>query len=170
MSWIEALAKTYDNCISEVGINRGTDEQPVILLPLFHLTVNAFAEITISEKGEFIDASRIDKKKQITVVPVTENSASRVGEISPMPLVDKLSYIAADYDEFANEKKPKKPCYEAYIENLHEWVNFPNTPVNVKAICSYLEKGTVMRDLKKTEHVLNMCQFRWKKSNYFIKS
>ena len=151
MSWMEALAKTYDNCISEVGINSGTDEHPVVLLPLYHLTVNAAIEITIDENGNFLRADKIDKNSQVTIVPVTENSASRVGEISPMPLVDKLSYIAGDYDEYANDKKIKRPCYEAYMENLYDWANLPGTPNKVKAICKYLEKGTVMSDLKKFE-------------------
>ncbi len=151
MSWMEALAKTYDNCISEVGINRGNDEHPIVLMPLSHLTVNAIAEIRLNKKGEFLGAEKVEKKDQVTIIPVTEDSASRSSGISPMPLFDKLSYISADYDDVANEKKSKKAYYEAYIENLHKWSDLPDTPANVKAVCSYLDKGTVMHDLKNAE-------------------
>lgn len=147
MSWMEVLAKTYDNCIGEVGINRGTNKNPILLLPLSHLTVNAIAEIILNENGDFLGANKVDKNDQITIVPVTEDSASRSSGISPFPMADKLSYIAADYDDVSKDEKSYKAHYKAYIENLHKWADLPDTPVKVKAICVYLDKGAVMRDL-----------------------
>ncbi len=155
MGWLNVLAATYDNCISEVGesetIRKGKGkkafDQTVVLLPVSHLTNNAGIEITINENGEFKDAVKVDKNDQMTIMPVTEDSASRSSGIAPMPLFDKLSYIAGDYDDHAAEDKKKRPYYEKYMEQLHLWADLPNTPLKVKAICAYLDRGTVMKDL-----------------------
>ena len=155
MGWIEVLARTYDNCLSEVGRidvrtkKYGNKEfsETIVLLPESHLTVNAFAEIRLNIDGEYITSRKVDKNEQLTIVPVTEDSASRSSGITPMPLCDKLSYIAGDYDEYVKEEKNKRPCYEAYMKELHKWSDLPDTPRKVKAICSYLDKGCVMKDL-----------------------
>lgn len=156
MGWLNVLAATYDNCISEVGktekIHKGQGkasfDQTVILLPISHITNNAGIEITINEKGEFKSAAKVDKNDQITIMPVTEDSASRSSGITPMPLFDKLSYIAGDYDDFVTDDKNKRPYYEAYMEGLHLWAYLPDTPLKVKAICKYLDRGSVIKDLK----------------------
>ena len=156
MGWLNVLAATYDNCISEVGktetIHKGQGkkafDQTVILLPISHITNNAGIEITINENGEFRDAAIVDKNDRITVMPVSEDSASRSSGITPMPLFDKLSYIAGDYDDHVSEDKKKRPCYEEYMKSLHRWADLPDTPPKVKAICKYLDRGTVLKDLK----------------------
>lgn len=156
MGWINVLSATYDNCISEVGkneiIHRGEGkkafDQTVVLLPVSHITNNAGIEITINENGEFNHAVKVDKNDQMTIMPASEDSASRSSGITPMPLFDKLSYIAADYDDYAAEDKKKRPYYEAYMKALHDWADLPDTPTKVKAICTYLDNGTVMKDLR----------------------
>ena len=156
MGWLNVLAATYDHCISEVGktetihIGQGKKafDQTIVLLPISHITNNAGIEITIDENGAFKDAVKVDKNDRMTIMPATEDSASRSSGITPMPLFDKLSYIAGDYDDYAAEGKKKRPCYEAYMKELHLWADLPDTPIKVKAICRYLDRGTVMRDLK----------------------
>ena len=157
MGWIENLVKTYDNCISEVGkITKHTKrfgnkeiEETIILLPESHLTISAEIEIRISITGDFISARRLDKSEQLTIVPVTEDSASRSSGIAPMPLCDKLSYIAYDYDDYVKDKKKKKECFEQYSSGLHKWADLPTTPRQVKAICTYIDKHCVMKDVVK---------------------
>ena len=83
----------------------------------------------------------------MTIMPVSEDSASRSSGITPMPLFDKLSYIAGDYDNYAADEKKKRPCYEAYMDTLHGWADLSDTPQKVKAICTYLDRGTVLKDL-----------------------
>ena len=39
-------------------------------------------------------------------------------------------------------------------------------PVNV--IKFKINYSCFFRDVEKTEYILNVCQFRWKKSNYFV--
>lgn len=155
MGWLNVLAATYDNCISEVGktetIQKGQGKnafyQTVVLLPVSHITNNAGIEITINENGEFKNAVKVDKNDQMTIMPVSEDSASRSSGITPMPLFDKLSYIAGDYDNYAADEKKKRPCYEAYMDTLHGWADLSDTPQKVKAICTYLDRGTVLKDL-----------------------
>ena len=98
MSWISALARTYDNNKSKRDTQNG-----IVLMPLSHLTVNAGAEVTINLQGELLRINKVEKKEQVTIVPVTEDSASRSSGVTPMPLVDKLSYIAGDYDKYSND-------------------------------------------------------------------
>ncbi len=156
MGWLNVLAATYDNCISEVGktekISKGkgekTFDQTLVLLPISHITNNAGIEITINEKGEFKSAARVDKSDQITIMPATEDSASRGNGVNPMPLFDKLSYVAGDYDDHVTDDKKKRPCYEKYMEQFHLWADLPDTPLKVKAICKYLDHGSVIKDLK----------------------
>ena len=156
MGWLNVLAATYDNCISEVGktetISRGkgkkTFDEKIVLLPISHMTNNAGIEITIDENGEFKDAVKVDKNDQVTIMPATEDSASRSSGITPMPLFDKLSYIAGDYDDYVADDKKKRPYYEEYMKKLHLWADLPDTPIKVKAICKYLDCGTALKDLK----------------------
>ena len=78
LGWIQMLEKTYDACEAIVG--KKVNEDP-ILLPISHSTANAQIEVTIDLKGKFMPAlSGIipkDGEDKITIIPVTEDSASR---------------------------------------------------------------------------------------------
>ena len=146
MSWIEALYKTYENHLHEVGIKA---DDKTILLPISHSTQNAQIEIVISNEGELIRAIHIGKEDAITIIPVTEDSASRSSGIAPHPLCDKLIYIAGDYVSFIDsDKKDKlKKYYLTYIEQLKQWVTSDYSHDKIKAIYRYLKKETVIKDL-----------------------
>ena len=75
MSWIQKLYDTYENCSSEVGVVKDIEKTP--LLPIAHSTQNAQIEIVINGKGDFIRARLLEKDESITVIPVTEASATR---------------------------------------------------------------------------------------------
>ena len=136
MSWITALARTYDNNKSKIGTHNG-----ISLMPLSHLTVNAGAEVTINLKGELLRINKVEKEDQVTIVPVTEDSASRSSGVTPMPLVDKLSYIAGGYDKYSGEKKSMRDHFDMYIDTLRKWAELDETPVKIKAIFQYLKKN-----------------------------
>ena len=116
MSWISNLSSTYDQCESLIG-KVSVDDNSIILLPLFHLQLKAQIEIYIDQEGNFIRAERIPKDDQVTVFPVTEDSASRGNGINPMPLFDKLCYIAGDYDQYSEDSKEKRPELQAETGN-----------------------------------------------------
>ena len=160
MSWLEMLALTYDNCLSEVGkmtvvtkkYGKKEEKETYVLLPIYHMTNNAALEVVLDITGEeVLDIMKVDKKEQITIMPATEDSAGRSSGIAPLPLCDKLTYLAGDYDVYVipqKEKDRKRPRYDAYMAQLKKWAEQPETPAKVKAIYHYLSKGCLLHDLK----------------------
>lgn len=146
MSWIYKLYETYENCISEVGVI-GTDEK-MPLLPIAHSTQNAQLEIVINGNGDFLRADVVEKDKAVTIIPVTEDSASRGSGIAPHPLCDKLQYVAGDYINYVTKKKGEE-YYNKYIQQLENWCNSPYSNIKVCLILKYLKKKSLITDLIK---------------------
>ena len=150
MSWVEELARVYELCTT-------TDIDGEPLLPVAHSTANAQLEVNINSDGTIPAtgfAERVDKKEQVTVIPVTEASATRSSGIAPHPFADKLIYIAGDYKKFApcvdlekNKKKDYPKYYEAYIEQLKGWCDSAYSNKAVRAVYEYISKGTLIADL-----------------------
>ena len=117
LAWLKTLADTYDVYAKLAGVIQ--NDQPV-LLPLAHSTFNAQIEVTIDENGNFIDSRKVEKgKDMVTVIPVTEDSASRSSGIAPHPLCDKLCYIAGDYTQYTGDNKEE--YYKQYMQLLGDW-------------------------------------------------
>lgn len=142
MSWTDELMKAYDI------LNSTNDPE---LLPLCHSTQNAQITVDINSDGTIpqIDfANKVKKEDAVTIIPVTEDSSSRGSGINPHPLADKLIYIAGDYSKYADVKKSdNSDYYNAYIENLKKWCDSGSAPQEVKAVYTYLSKGTLIADL-----------------------
>ncbi|MHB8063582.1 MAG: type I-C CRISPR-associated protein Cas8c/Csd1 [Ruminiclostridium sp.] len=143
---MKMLYDTYENCISEVG-NQRTDEKTP-LLPIAHSTQNAQLEVIIDGDGNFKRAIALDKNDVITIIPVTEDSASRSSGIAPHPLCDKLQYVAGDFSDFV-DKKNSEEYYIKYIKQLEDWCDSPYKNKKVYAVLIYLKKKTLMTDLIK---------------------
>ena len=143
MSWLSALSETYDNCSSLVGV----EEVGNTLLPLGCSTAQAQLEITIDNDGNFVSAREVLKEEQTTIIIVTEDSATRSSGITPMPLCDKLIYIAGDCDEKLSLTKTVRAYFDKYMEQLNEWVSSPFAVEDVRSIYTYLAKRTVISDL-----------------------
>ncbi|AJY75566.1 type I-C CRISPR-associated protein Cas8c/Csd1 [Paenibacillus beijingensis] len=150
MSWLLNLYETYESNLDLVGkIEKKHNEQEYTLLPVSHTTQNAHIEVEITEDGEFHSATVIDKSDASTLIPCTEDSASRAGaKIAPYPLHDKLSYVAGDYAAYGGEIKKEEP-FPYYIKQLEDWANSPYAVANVKSIYRYLSKGRLIQDLVK---------------------
>lgn len=140
MSWISELCATYDN-LMESG-----DFGDIPPLPISHSLQNAHVEIRLDKDGRLKSIRALPKSEAATIIPVTEDSASRSSGIAPHVLYDKLAYIAKGCAAYTGEKKQEK-CYEAYIGQLKEWADCDNTPYEVKAIYEYVKNGTVIQDL-----------------------
>ncbi len=151
MSWINALREVYDNCESLVGV---IDDRGVkgMLMPIAHITCVAQIEIVIDKKGNFIRASRLSKDEGMTLIPVTEDSASRSSGIAPHPLHDNLQYVAGDYDTelHTEEKNSKKEYHNQYMDALLKWCQEPGACEEVSSIYNYLSKNTLISDLRRT--------------------
>lgn len=144
MAWLKTLADTYDVHSELAGVIK--NDQPV-LLPISHSTFNAQIEVTIDEDGNFISAKKLEKGSDIvTIIPVTEDSAARGNGILPHPLCDKLCYLAGDFAVYTGDKK-KEGCYEAYMEQLDDWVRSEYVHPIVRSIQKYLEKRSLIHDL-----------------------
>lgn len=144
MSWLQKLYETYENCKSEVGII-GTDRN-TILLPIAHSTQNAQIEVVINEIGDFKRARVLEKEEAVTIIPVTEDSATRGSGIAPHSLCDKLQYVAGDYSKYV-VKKNGKEYYAKYIKQLENWCNSIYCNRKVKLILTYLKKRSLILDL-----------------------
>ncbi|SDB08241.1 CRISPR-associated protein Csd1 [Ruminococcaceae bacterium FB2012] len=140
MGWTNELYKVYERA---VGTEKGKS-----LLPISHSTAQAQIEVTVDEDGEFISASVISKENATTIIPVTEDSAARSSGITPMPLADKLVYIAGDYGNYVEGKRADNTEYfGAYIKQLSEWCESEYSSAAIKAIYTYLSKKELMKDL-----------------------
>lgn len=143
MAWLKTLAETYDVYSDLAGVDE--NDQPV-LLPISHSTFQAQIEVTVDREGNFVDARKIDKGKDaVTIIPVTEDSASRANVNAPHSLCDKLCYIAGDYTQYTGDHK--EACYEKYMEQLDDWVQSEDTHPMVQAVYRYLKKKSLIRDL-----------------------
>ncbi len=143
MSWIQKLYETYNNCESMVG--KVTSEKEVPLLPICHTTNKAQIEIVIDHQGNFKRARVVSKDDARTIIPCTEKSSGgRTSGEAPHPLCDKLQYVAKDYKDYGGNKKP---YFKLYISNLEAWCKSKFSHQKAKAVLSYVNKGTVVKDL-----------------------
>lgn len=145
MSWLNALYETYESNLSRIGDDEIRSGREFSLMPIAHTTQTAQLEVTITETGEFHSVKVLDKIS--TLIPVSESSASRSGsKIAPHPLHDKLNYVAGDLVNYGGGKKEQEQ-FDAYINQLSEWVNFENNNPYLKAVYNYLKKKELIKDL-----------------------
>ena len=143
MSWTNELYNVYEKA---VGTEKAEGENP--LLPISHSTANAQIELTIDEEGEFVSASAVSKENAVTIIPVTEDSGTRSSGIAPMPLADKLLYIAGDHPQYTEGKRSDNSAYfEAYTEQLKSWCESEHSHPAVRAIYTYLMEKELIADL-----------------------
>lgn len=150
MSCLLNLYETYEANQDFVGkIDYMHNGQAFTLLPISHTTQTAHIEVAIAEDGSFHTAHVIEKSDRDTIIPCTEDSASRAGAvIAPYPLHDKLSYVAGDFVAFGGKVKNKEDTpFSSYINNLKKWTDSPYATPQVKSIYTYLSKGRLIRDL-----------------------
>lgn len=151
MSYLFKLYETYEANLDQVGkIERTQSGQEYTLLPISHTTQTAHIEVSVTEEGEFHSAEVLGKKGEITLIPCTEDSASRSGtKIAPYPLHDKLSYVAGDFVKYASKKTKGDKPFLQYLKQLKEWASSKYATKKVKSIYHYVSKRTLIADLIK---------------------
>ena len=90
MNWIAELCDLYDKNQHLAG-RMGEDH--IVLLPPYHTTVAAQITVTIDGDGNFLRAETVPDEDKLTIIPVTEKSASRTAGIEPHPVCDNLKYL-----------------------------------------------------------------------------
>lgn len=150
MSWIGKLYETYEACAGEVAAPQPPGKLP--LLPVSHSLQTAHIEVTLDEKGIFCGAQYLMPDEAVTILPCTEDSASRGAGISPNALYDKLIYIAGDFAKYTGQEKAEN-YFEAYMQQLKDWCESPYSHIKVKAVYQYLQKKRLIKDLVQ-EHLL----------------
>jgi CRISPR-associated protein Csd1 len=137
MSWFQRLYESYDNCVKA---SEGTECE---ILPMYHFSRKAHIEITINNLGNFIRAKLLEPSEK-TIIPTTEDSASRTSGCAPHALADKIQYVAKDYTDLVGQKKS---YFKEYFEQLKQWKNSQYSNPKINAIYTYVQKGTVIKDL-----------------------
>ena len=90
-----------------------------------------------------------DGEDKITIIPVTEDSASRSNGSCPHALCDKLCYVAGDYSLYTN--KDKTEYYNDYINSLRKWTSSEFSNKWLQCVYLYLKKATLIQDLIKAK-------------------
>ena len=143
LALLNTLVHVFDLNENLAGVVK--NGQPV-LLPLSHSTFNAQIEVAIDGEGNFLNSKKLEKGSDaVTIIPVTEDSASRGHGNFPHALCDKLCYLAGDYSRYTGDKKEE--YYESYMDNLRDWAESEYSHPMVAAIRKYLEKGCLIQDL-----------------------
>lgn len=112
------------------------------LAPVSHQIVRADIEITLDPEGALVSARLREKAEPPVIVPVTERSAGRTGTTagsSPHPLCDQIRFFSPEYPEE----------YAAYLAQLHEWETSHHGHPKLRAVARYVEKGTILEDLRR---------------------
>jgi len=146
VTWLANLQRTYENNEQAVGqFERNRFEREYALIPVAHTTQSAHIEVGLNLAGELQWARVVEKEDANTIIPCTEDSASRTSAPVPYPLFDKLLYVAGDYPRYCGETKGDP--YADYLKNLREWCESPEAHSKVKSVYAYLRKGTLIEDL-----------------------
>ena len=142
MSWTDELARAH----YILSLDKNS-----IMLPKAHSTQNAQITVSINLDGTIPlsgFSQKVDKADAVTLIPVTEDSASRGAGINPHPFADKLIYIAKDYPKYVDGKNSdNSDYYNAYMEQLEKWCQSEFSTPEVLAVYTYLSNGTLISDL-----------------------
>lgn len=157
MSWMQKLYNTYNQCTAWIGEYPPDGKRP--LAPVCHVAINAHIEVTLDEDGNIQNARPItDKRDMITIIPATEDSASKVGSTPvPHPFVEEVRYLASDYVERGGKllkldtKKgtvdKTKKFHAEYKQLLADWCISEFSHPKACAVLRYIENGDLLRDL-----------------------
>lgn len=143
MSWAQNLLKTYEVCEEVVGI---LDNNGNALLPIGYTMLKTHINIILDDNGNFVSAEKLESPEYIAVPCTEQSSTSRTSSIFPHPLFDQLKYVAGDYDTYSGKQYVNH--FEKYIKGLEAWCKSPFTHPKVESIFKYLNKRSIIKDLK----------------------
>jgi len=145
MSWMQKLHATYEVCAENKAFTNppqtDNEKETPALMPVSHISQKAHIHVILDGQGIFRDAELLPPQKQV-VIPATEDSASRSGQIPPPhPLADKIRYCAKDYAGAKNK------FFDSYAALLAAWCESPYGHPKARAVQAYISRGTLVKDL-----------------------
>ena len=138
MSWLQRLHET--------GVHINALDDPIQPWPVAHSVKNAHIEVVLDCNGNLQYIKALAGADAATLIPVTEKSFSKTGNIDPHPLAEELSYCAID---LVGEIKGKEERNKKYLELLALWCNSPQAHPKATAVLCYVRKGTLWADAQK---------------------
>ncbi len=134
MGLLQDAYRTYDTYVHLIeNVTEGTTP----LAPISHTLQNAQIEVRLTQDGHFHGAEIIPKEDSITVIPVTEDSASRTRAAAAHPLCDQLVYLTPlDWDK-----------HRLYLNLISQWCASPHSHPTVQAVSHYIHRETLLSDL-----------------------
>lgn len=139
MGIMQKALETYQNFSSLAG--EVPEEGHAALATVSYTVRNADVEIKLNESSDFDSARLLEQNEKKTVIPVTEASSGRTSNAEPHPIFDQLVYLAQDIN---GEK------HKAYIDQLSAWATSSFGTKQVSIVLSYIQGGTIVEDLKKS--------------------
>lgn len=143
MSWMQVLCDTYDNNAHMAGV---VESGKTPLAPVFHMIANTQIEITLTAEGQFVRAMVVPKENRATIIPVTEESASRTSAPAAHPFSDTLQYLARNFAKYSGIAKDSEKS-ESYLQAIRAWANSAYSHQKVKAVYKYITEGDIIKDL-----------------------
>lgn len=143
MSLANDLIETYDTVFGHEP--EGMEK----IAPIAHhyFSIHQVIDITINQKGEFVDAEVNSKLGGKTLLAVTEESASRTSSaaVTPHALNDNLMFMTSRY---GTDGQPENRSYEVFMAQLKGWVESrEGVPSSVEAIYQYLKHHDPIDDM-----------------------
>ena len=139
MGLLQRALETYDNLSELVG---EPIEGKSTLAPVGFITVKMQIEATITVSGDFVRAEKIEDEE--IIIPVTEESSGRTSGKRAHPLCDNVEYICG----IDKEKQI------LYLNQLKKWCESDYSHPMVKAVYSYVSKGTIIQDMEKDKCII----------------
>lgn len=136
MSWIQKLYDTYPSINAKDDLHE--------LWPIAHIKKNAHIEITLDGDGNFKRVNQLAGEDAYTLIPVTEKSGARTGNIEPHPLSEELSYCAFDLPGV----KKKEERNKAYSELLEKWCKSEHSHPKATAVYKFVNKAEIWHLIK----------------------
>lgn len=139
MGWIQELNKVYDTMMQLPE----TERQGLIPVGFTQKSIKYL--VALHPDGTFSAAYDLSGKKEkngpVYMIPTTPQAETRTGSNgTPFPLADQLKYLA--YDGVEN------PRLNQYLSQLNDWCEQPDAPEVLKTLYSYLEKKTLLQDMR----------------------
>ena len=134
---MQKLCDVYD-VVSAVDIPESENHTQLVRVGFTKKKVDYV--VTVTADGGFSSVSALDKEE--CVVPTTPEAEGRTGANgAPYPLAENLKY-------FAEEEGAHNALLDRYIAQLTDWCAQGDAPVCLKTLLTYLEKRTLLADLR----------------------